>query len=695
MSHTEQLTRAVLGRPGSPSPLAGIEQEYYVFRDGCRVDFRDLIHGLAVPGLRIDPGDTNAYRLNTGYAFTADEKEAEIVPPPVAIAPGFASMLAAASRRGFDQVRAVVPSDYELAGASTHISVSFPGLDLDRATLLYSRGFAAALMLVWGPNSGEGLFIRPRPGRLEFCGEFIDGDRLAQAALFVAASVATLAPVLSGEIAPPPFLATTTRPAPERLGVELRRDSFGDDLYRLGRAATVRLAGGGQVAANQYLRDSWGFVVPAATGIALPAELARLQAAIAGDAPLGVEEPLHHVVRQLPSREPVFAHANPPQEGWERPGQVRVTPLWETWQHTVYRVRQNGTSAVVPVRRERLSAFAEFVETGGFDAVPMKVNGVLARREDLDRPALYSSLAAPTLLLPVEREPGVIRLQNTSGASSSGPPVVASPAVDRPSSTATESQQRTDRFGKWLFFPPVTSISDGEPIPVSFVGEIPLIPLPPRRWLPPPMLVGIGTLITIATLISLMFLTGIPPFDDSTTDASIPTGDQPTPPGDGEATQPPADDDGQPTPDDGQVPPDDGQQPPDDGGQQPPDDGSSESTTRRWELATTGRRRSTTGRWWKSAAGRRRTAGPADAGAHAASAHTHSDAGGADPYRGTTDTRPGYPVGLLHAYCGSDRQPALVLHQSAGHIGTHVPLEGAGHREYLLPHREPHWPRRP
>lgn len=40
--------------------LVGLEHEYQLRRDGQAVDFRDLIHGLAVPGRRLDPGDTNA-----------------------------------------------------------------------------------------------------------------------------------------------------------------------------------------------------------------------------------------------------------------------------------------------------------------------------------------------------------------------------------------------------------------------------------------------------------------------------------------------------------------------------------------------------------------------------------------------------------------------------------------------------------
>ncbi|MGH9223423.1 MAG: hypothetical protein ACRD2W_06480 [Acidimicrobiales bacterium] len=51
---------------GGAAALVGLEHEYRLGRDGEVVDFRELIHGLAVPGRRHDPGDANAYRCTSG-----------------------------------------------------------------------------------------------------------------------------------------------------------------------------------------------------------------------------------------------------------------------------------------------------------------------------------------------------------------------------------------------------------------------------------------------------------------------------------------------------------------------------------------------------------------------------------------------------------------------------------------------------
>ena len=388
------------------------------------------------------------------------------------------------------------------------------------------------MILIWGPKSGEG-HLRPRPGRLEFCGEYIDGDRLAHAALFVAASVTALAAVLDGETTPPSLLATTTRPLPNGLASKCDGAVLAT-TYQGGRAAIVNLAGGGHVSVADYLQTSWDFIAPFASAVALPQEILGLRASLAGNAPLGVEEALHQVTREIPSREPVFAHAVPRKRAGS--GQARLDHRYgRHWRHSLYSVQQDGTAAVVPVRREQLGDFAEFVESGGLDAVPMIVNGMLAKPGDLDKPALYSGLATPRLLLPVEREPGVIRLQNTSGASSSGLPVVARSAVDRPRSPmSVQPQERADRPGKWLFLPPVTSVSDGEPIPVSFVGEPPLHSTSAAALVAAAHARGHRHVITIATLISLMFLTGIPPFGKSTTGTDTPAGQRPDPTGDGD-----------------------------------------------------------------------------------------------------------------------------------------------------------------
>ncbi|MEX2080082.1 MAG: hypothetical protein WEC33_00565, partial [Dehalococcoidia bacterium] len=150
--------------------LAGIEQEYYVRGPDGEVDFRDLIHSLRLPGLRIDPGDSNAYRCFAGFAITADETEAEVATPPVAVEPGFAVELERWNQAGRGAIERRLPRGLTLAGASTHINVSVPeGLEPEVVVALV-RTLAPALMLTWEPREAVGLFVRPRPGRVEFCG---------------------------------------------------------------------------------------------------------------------------------------------------------------------------------------------------------------------------------------------------------------------------------------------------------------------------------------------------------------------------------------------------------------------------------------------------------------------------------------------------------------------------------------------
>ena len=71
-----------LAAPG-PAGLLVLEHEYRLARNGDAVDFRALIHDLPVPGRRIDPGDSYAYRCTSGLALTCDDGEAEVACPPV------------------------------------------------------------------------------------------------------------------------------------------------------------------------------------------------------------------------------------------------------------------------------------------------------------------------------------------------------------------------------------------------------------------------------------------------------------------------------------------------------------------------------------------------------------------------------------------------------------------------------------
>ena len=58
----------------------------------------------------------------------------------------------------------------------------------DRVCRLYAETFAADLMLLMNRIDSPGLLVRPRPGRTELCGEYIEDEPLAAAAAFVAGS---------------------------------------------------------------------------------------------------------------------------------------------------------------------------------------------------------------------------------------------------------------------------------------------------------------------------------------------------------------------------------------------------------------------------------------------------------------------------------------------------------------------------
>ena len=74
------------------------------------MDFRELIHGLPVPGRRIDPGDPHAYRTPSGIKITCDAAEAEIATPPLAIGPGVFGHLIGWTEHGFTEISSLLPS---------------------------------------------------------------------------------------------------------------------------------------------------------------------------------------------------------------------------------------------------------------------------------------------------------------------------------------------------------------------------------------------------------------------------------------------------------------------------------------------------------------------------------------------------------------------------------------------------------
>ena len=288
--------------------LIGIEHEFVVRNHGTVVDFHELIHDLSIPGRRLDPGDCNAYRLPSGLALTADEGEAEIATPPIAVQHGFTGDIVAWAGHGRAQLEAVLPPRHDLEGYSTHLSVSAEGTDGDTLASLYASTFAPALALLLEREDSQGIYVRPRPGRLELCGEFVEGSRLGAVAAFAAGSSRAVSFALAGRLGTlPPALAVQTLPAVERYGLRVTRHACGIDLYAAGRAASLPLAGGGQVVAQDYLETAWRAARAALDDCASTDDLAVVDAMVGGALPLGIE------LRQPEARSlvPVAAHPMP------------------------------------------------------------------------------------------------------------------------------------------------------------------------------------------------------------------------------------------------------------------------------------------------------------------------------------------------------------------------------------------------
>src|SRR5690349_10864594 len=119
-------------------------------------------------------------------SLTCDESEAELASPPVDLAPGFGALLrryAAAARATLGEL---LPAGCEVRGYSTHISISVPGPANAARAEAYAKRFGPLFGLLVDKRDSRGIYVRPRPGRLELCGEFVEGRRLEAVAAFAA-----------------------------------------------------------------------------------------------------------------------------------------------------------------------------------------------------------------------------------------------------------------------------------------------------------------------------------------------------------------------------------------------------------------------------------------------------------------------------------------------------------------------------
>ena len=387
--------RTPAGTPLAGS-LIGVEHEYQVFEtDGRRVDFRALIHRLKWDGLRLDPGDLNAYRLRSGLVVTADGMEAETASPPVETATRFADEVVAWAAAGRRELERALGGGYRLEGYSTHLSVALPGNNADEVARTYALTFGPIFArLVEGPES-LGVYVRPRPGRLELCGEYVDGERLGMAAEYAVGSVRACA---AGQH--PPEVAARLLPGQERFGYRLHRmEAFGFDSYAASGHDAYPLVTGGSASLADLARAA---VDLACDHLEADHRGALLLAALAG--PLA---PRRQTGPGRPGGNPARSAFGDVVDGVQRPG-FRVRPEFATWGHTVFRAERGRQSAALCVEGATLETFLAELRTGALDSTieealetrtPAPALGVPGQPV---RPGVYGSVADPLALVPEE-----------------------------------------------------------------------------------------------------------------------------------------------------------------------------------------------------------------------------------------------------------------------------------------------------
>ncbi|MBX7111361.1 MAG: hypothetical protein K1X87_05880 [Dehalococcoidia bacterium] len=399
-------------RGSEAGSLLGIEHEFYLVRGGQPLDFRPLIHTLPIRGGRLDPGDTNSYRCASGISITCDEAEAEFASPPIEVRPGFISELDRWVRLGRAELRAALPADVEMVGASTHLSVAVPDALGDLVCFILARAFAPALMMVLDRRDSFGIDLRPRAGRVELCGEFADGPRLGAAAALLAGSVRACVAALEGAAAPlPPLLRVRVDEATERYGFRVLRRAFGGDLYEEGRAARLVQSDGGELTAQGHLERVWA-VARAAPGNALSEEDgAAVEAIVTGRRSLGIEE---HAVEGVPDAViddlvapgSVFSSVVVPRE---RPG-FEVRPRIVTWAFAVLEVRGAARTVFLCAPRPALPPLLAALDRGALDEIvglyltsPPPGRRLVSAAET-HRAALWDEIGSPAGLLAEEYE---------------------------------------------------------------------------------------------------------------------------------------------------------------------------------------------------------------------------------------------------------------------------------------------------
>ncbi len=445
-----------VGAPDAPGLCVGLEHEFVVAAGSGQIDFRRLLPTLDVPGSRLDPGDPNAYRLESGLALTCDGPEAEYASPPIELSKGFPGLVEAWSRSGGEELLGLLPPAHDAEGWSTHLSVTVP----DRLALavggLFARTFAPALMLLMDGQDSPGLLIRPRHNRVEFGGDFVTGPALRAATALAVGGVLACTKVAAGaeprSHLPPP-VGVEVEAALDRYGWYVDRTAFGFDLYRTGRTGTFKRQRWGSIPVQLHLTRAWLMASRALASRVGPSDLAAGNALVEGRLPLPSETDRD---RSVPTGPRVTAAGMGRMLLRERRRPRYVSrAVAATWDFAVFRLA-GARSIYASVPQQHVTGYVRAVEGGALDAIvgrrleEPRRGRILETHDQTLQPALWDEMRSTTLLAAPERgADGVPRpVSASTGAMGAAPGSAAAGAA------ITVSSAIVDRPGKGPVAPP-------------------------------------------------------------------------------------------------------------------------------------------------------------------------------------------------------------------------------------------------
>ncbi|HLF71389.1 MAG TPA: hypothetical protein VI759_04490, partial [Dehalococcoidia bacterium] len=400
--------------------------------------------------------------------ITCDDAEAELACPPLPLAPGFVAQIAAWSGAATSQLRAVLPNDVAIEGYSTHLSAAMPHELDDAAIEAYARRFGLALLRGFDLPGAYGIYLRPRPGRLELCGDYIDGERLAAVAALFAGSVRSF----WGDGAAVPALDLQMTRATGRPGVYIgKRAAFGFDAMAPGRKVELPLEGGGSIPVDAQLRLAGQAASSALDGIATAEDLDAARRLIAGESLNGA------VPRTGAPDGGAFGDVLTARQ---RPG-FSVRPQIATWDFALLRVEGRHRSVFACLPRACLGPFLRELDAGRLDAT---------LRAGLDAASEARRLETPAQT----QQPGLWD-EAGPGRALLAPEPGAAPVKD-----AARSGKPAARAGKPVVFSRPRAVEAAPPLPPA-PGRPEPAPEPERPPPKLPVLAAIGGLVLAAVVV--------------------------------------------------------------------------------------------------------------------------------------------------------------------------------------------------